>query len=256
MAVTKHFSGLFRLLAIVAFIVLLDPTIFLVLEVIFERFSVFKTFTLFQTALTRMVECMIFFILYKPHLLSILGLESPGKVVKHLCWGIGLSLLGLGLFLGLDFISIKMEWGSLKTLLTGQETPQTVTWSDAIVFIMIGGLLGPFAEEFFFRGILIHALPMDYKKLVSFIPYTLLLTFIFVIPHIDLNPVFNHSSTDASFKTNLVPTLKSQSSYIFIWSTCAFVMIGLYQFTRSIFCGWMIHCNANIALYLIAHGFF
>ena len=89
---------------------------------------------------------------------------------RGLYWSIGFGLLALGAGLVLRFLSIN-------PLDFFGPAPPTEPFQIFLLFL-VGGLVGPVAEEFFFRGIL-----YGYFRRWGFIPALLLSTLLFVLMH-------------------------------------------------------------------------
>lgn len=110
------------------------------------------------------------------------GLARPGLnrsrfvpgVTRGLIWSLGFAALVMILFFGLyifDFNPLGLIRMSLP-----EKTP------DLLIFFLIGGLIGPVAEEIFFRGVL-----YGFFRRWGIITALLLSTAIFVLLHLPLN---------------------------------------------------------------------
>ena len=94
---------------------------------------------------------------------------------RGLIWAIIFGIFVLDLFCALYLFHIDpFEW--IRMSLPGRI-------SDLIVFFLIGGLIGPVAEEVFFRGVL-----YGFFRRWGIIPALLLSTFFFILAHIQFNP--------------------------------------------------------------------
>lgn len=95
---------------------------------------------------------------------------------RGLIWSIIFGIFVIDLFCGLYLFNIDpFEW--IRMSLPGRN-------SDLIVFFLVGGLIGPVAEEVFFRGVL-----YGFFRRWGIIPALLLSTFFFILAHIQFNPL-------------------------------------------------------------------
>ena len=97
-------------------------------------------------------------------------------IKRGLIWSMVFGILVIDLFCGLYLININpFEW--IRMSLPGR-------MFDLIIFFLIGGFIGPVAEEIFFRGVL-----YGFFRRWGIITALLLSTFIFILAHIQFNPL-------------------------------------------------------------------
>jgi len=129
----------------------------------------------------RVLEIISIILLFYFHSKDIaaLGLSRARLVFglkRGLIWSIVFGILVIDLFGGLYLININpFEW--IRMSLPGRI-------SDLLIFFLIGGLIGPVAEEIFFRGVL-----YGFFRRWGIITALLLSTLIFIVAHIQFNPL-------------------------------------------------------------------
>jgi membrane protease YdiL (CAAX protease family) len=193
-----------------------------------------------QITTLRVIEIGLLFALYKRDLLSMAGITDYIKILTDI--GLGFLIAVTGLFTLFILLYLKLT-PFFDTLITDQKT--SIGLIQVFLFVISGGLIAPLAEELFFRACLLNLIPKKTSIKVA-LPNLILIACIFVLPHIN----FNSTAADITF----IEHIKSQQFNIFIWMNCSIVTIFLTLWRRSIITGWIVHCMANITLYLIQNG--
>jgi membrane protease YdiL (CAAX protease family) len=208
-----------------------------------------------QVTILRCIEIFILILLYKKELGSMAGLTDYFKNIIEISLGFFISFVGL-LFV---FIIHIVGFIDLSNLFSTQNHLDKSLYNLSL-FMIAGGLIGPFAEELFFRAYLIHLSPQG-NNLTKKTPLLILIGIIFVLPHVDFSQLetglMQHLiNLDINGSFSAISTIfKLQWMNIFMWSTCALITLPLFLWRRSILAGWVIHCMANITLYLLQNGF-
>ncbi|MBF0197812.1 MAG: CPBP family intramembrane metalloprotease [Planctomycetes bacterium] len=186
----------------------------------------------------RILEISLICIVYKNHIISIMGINSPFKVIKELFLGLFIALAGLGAFFALNKAAGALYGQELMDMLQlgGGQNKGHLPLEMIIAAIFIG----PFAEELFFRGVLVHHIQKGRTQLFSKILYDLFLSFLFVWPHLKM-------------KQDLA--LVQQLPEALIWTCCALTTLQLYHWRQSIISSWVLHASANACLFSLAAGY-
>ena len=116
---------------------------------------------------------LLFLIMVTEKGLSSIGLEK-GKISR----GIRAGIFWSGCFGGLTVFAFVLFQAMGINLLEMVRIPVPSNPGDLFVFFLVGGLIGPMAEEVFFRGIV-----YGFLRRWGMLPAALLSTFIFVMAH-------------------------------------------------------------------------
>ncbi len=190
------------------------------------------------TGVLRLLELGLFAILYRGDFLSILGISAPRAALAQLALGMGMALGGAGLFFLADAALTRFTGASLLTLLFGPPRPEAWRLDAAAArFLLVGCLIGPFAEEFFFRGVLVRAVGPGRHDLLTKIFYDPLLMLAFVLPHFTAAPTLGVFLKIAAVK-----------------GACAFFTLRLYDLTGCLLAGFVLHGCGNAVIYFALGG--
>jgi membrane protease YdiL (CAAX protease family) len=168
------------------------------------------------------------------------GFTGVRKFLTDFFIGLLIALSGL---LVLFLASLFIDKSYIQQFVITEHTK--TSHLQILFFIISGGFIAPFFEEFFFRACLLNLIPQNFNKLRKTIFY-IIIGIIFVLPHITFSSNEPNSFYDI---------LRQQKEYIFIWSCCSFIMINLYLWRNSIITGWVVHSGANIVLFMLHSGF-
>lgn len=182
-----------------------------------------------ELLLLRTIESVVLLILTRHELMSIFG--GVKKFKKELMISTGFCMvLILGFWLIVQLFD-KVDVSIIRHFLV---IPENRHFDLELLIIAV--IAGPLLEEFCFRGILWNTLSQNIQKLSLKIPLLGLCALPFVLLHI-----------------NLTIPLSSQIPLILMWSTCAVSTLILFEWRKSILCGFALHACANAAIYFGHH---
>ena len=148
------------------------------------------------------------------HAIGLAPENMPAGIIKGLIWSGLLGICALVLMLLLHAIGINV----LKML----HTPIPSSLLPAVMYFAVGGIIGPVAEEIFFRGIL-----YGYLRRWGVFPAVFLATAFFVLPHLN---------------TGLVPVTQLVGGIVFALA---------YEKEKNLMAPITIHCLGNLAIFSI-----
>lgn len=189
---------------------------------------------LIKVGMLRTFEIIIIFILYKDKLLSILGISNLHGFFVEMILAIALTLVAFGTFCVFDLVIESTFQISIRSLFIAESIRKEYVLEDYI-FILVGGMIGPFAEELFFRGILGYHLLSSKLSKKRTVFYAILMIVAFVLPHIHYGQ-----------------PIAGQWANVFMWSSCAVVAISIYLWRGSIIVPWILHGSANVCLLILS----
>lgn len=189
-----------------------------------------------RLGILRGVEITLLLILRKGHVLSTLGVHSPSDFLKQALTGVVIAVIGGVSFLVLSQLSSRFFGVSLVN--QAREAfalfADTKGGAQTVRVILVAVLIAPFAEEFFFRGILFRIAVSGGATLkVSFLPL-LFSAFLFVIPHLP------GGGADSATLLFMVAT----------WTSCAVGAIVLRRITGGMIAGTILHSAGNLGLFI------
>lgn len=184
----------------------------------------------------RAIEIAIVAIIYRKNIVSIMGLRGWRSLSRQLVLGLLVAACGAAGFFLLDWLSVAAAGFPLKKMMF---PPGSAPNCGIVTYLLVAGVVAPFAEEFFFRGVLIHTAGPARATLASKCYFDPLLILAFVLPHVGLGGNMHSAAL-------LMQTL--------VWGSCAFVAIRLYDLSRGIFAGWALHGAANAVIFLVGRG--
>lgn len=170
-------------------------------------------------------EGFILLILTRHELVSIFGCWNKFKKEMIIS-----SLLFIALILGF-YGSYHLSQSLGFDLLDDFISKPNSTHFDSELFI-IAVIIGPLFEEYCFRGLLWKTLTNSISSMTLKFFSIFICSAPFVILHLNL---------DQS------PT--AQAPLILMWSTCAICTLILYEWRKSILCGFALHASANAVIY-------
>jgi membrane protease YdiL (CAAX protease family) len=142
---------------------------------------------------------------------------------SHLITGLkkgGIWSLSFGLAIALIFSLLwLMDVNALKIF----QTSKPLTYTGVILIFIVGALIGPIAEELFFRGIL-----YEFFRQWGFAPALIISTIFFVLPH---------------FAGNNIPLTQVVGGLLFAIA---------YEVEKNIVVPIVIHCLGNLAIFSIS----
>ena len=141
---------------------------------------------------------------------SKIGFQPPVFTPWYFVLGFGLFILLLTLRGILAVLALKLTGSGFESLLYRSQVIMAggFSWLNALIAVVAGGILIPFAEEVYFRGLWYTAL----RTRLSFIPATLISSFLFGLGHIDSVAVVAASTVIGI--VNAIAYEKSQSLWL------------------------------------------
>lgn len=201
--------------------ILVLSTIAVILIEIATRFAIsqdiFGPLTGLGLARFAQILALVFISMRKEEGLASIGIERskllPG-LVRGLCWSAGFGIAAGLIFLVLFFLGID----ALKLF----QTQLPINGGNIIFFLGIGALLGPIAEEIFFRGIF-----YGYLRRWGIPAALIISTIFFVLPH----------SIDRG-----IPVTQIMGGLVFAVS---------YELEKNLVVPIVIHCLGNLAIFTL-----
>lgn len=196
-------------------------SIVIILEAILHFFpfkEVGESFLLLGVIRILEIISLILLFYFQSKNIAALGLSRSrvGFGIKRgLIWSINFGILVTALFSGLYLVKIN-PLELIRMSLPGRT-------SDLVIFFVIGGMIGPVAEEIFFRGLL-----YGFFRRWGIIAALLLSTLIFVLAHIQFNPL---------------PLPQVIGGILFAL---------VYEFEKNLYTPMVIHVLGNLAIFSLS----
>lgn len=200
------------------------------------------------TGILRIMEGGIIIILVPKVWLSIVGHAHSKPLNQCFLLGSMLSLCGALSYFILEGLTLQVFHSNLRELLFGTTAPPPWDgtpgpWS----FLIVGCLIGPFVEEMFFRVVLVEHLGEWRSGRDGKIKYDPWLILIFIQPHLGL-PFFTGL---ADIFSNPSGAISSFAPAVCIYGSCAFITLKLYDWTGTLWAGWIVHASANGLIFVV-----